>query len=407
MKKLWILGIMACLGFTVPVFAEGDEPLISGEYMYSVLEDGTIEIKQYLGQDEEVEIPTELDGYVVTSIGVDAFAAKNNIISIELPEGITSVNELAFEGCDNLERISFPESISFVGSNPMAGCGDVDLQVSFDHQYLEVIEGALYSKPDKRLIYCPTTVESYVFPEDIASIGGYAFFDCYKLKSITLSNDISAIGDNPFASCGEVEIKVAPDHPYLAMIDGVLFSKSDKRLVYCPPTKESYVVPEGIEYIGKGAFYNCEYLTDITIPDTVTSIGDSAFSNCRYLENIVLPDSVKDIGNSAFAFCESLTSIVIPEGVPCIRWATFIACSSLSSVTLPNSITSIGYNAFYGCESLTSINLPESINSIGYWAFEGCKNLTIIVSHDSYTEKYCKKEGLDYTFPDANDWLTS
>ena len=117
---------------------------------------------------------------------------------------------------------------------------------------------------------------------------------------------------------------------------------------------------------------------------TVTSIGDQAFYLCSALTNIEMPDSVTSIGDGAFA-----------------------ECSSLTSIELPDSVTSIGNDAFFGCSALTNIELPDSVTSIGNRAFEYCDNLTITVQRDSYAAQYAKDNNLNYTYPDANDWLNN
>ena len=38
--------------------------------------------------------------------------------------------------------------------------------------------------------------------------------------------------------------------------------------------------------------------------------------------------------------------------------------------------------------------------------FYNCNtDLVVIVQHDSYAAKYCMDEGINYIYPDANDWL--
>ena len=147
-----------------------------------------------------------------------------------------------------------------------------------------------------------------------------------------------------------------------ATIDGVLFNKTEKKLVCYPYgfTATEYQVPKGIRSIGDYAFYSCKSLTAITLPEGLTSIGDSAFIGCR----------------------------------------------SLAAITLPESVTSIGELAFSSCSSLTAITLPESLESIGTDAFADCpKNMQFTVVRDSYAAKWCKENGLNYTYPDALDWL--
>ena len=39
--------------------------------------------------------------------------------------------------------------------------------------------------------------------------------------------------------------------------------------------------------IGDNAFYDCNWLTSVTIPDSVTSIGSGVFNNCNNLTSVV------------------------------------------------------------------------------------------------------------------------
>ncbi|NRT75542.1 leucine-rich repeat domain-containing protein [Clostridium beijerinckii] len=68
-----------------------------------------------------------------------------------------------------------------------------------------------------------------------------------------------------------------------------------------------------IKSIGNSAFYECEYLTDVTIPDSVTSIGNNAFGRCVSLKSIIIPDSVESIGHDAFYACDDAVFYVKSE----------------------------------------------------------------------------------------------
>ena len=143
-------------------------------------------------------------------------------------------------------------------------------------------------------------------------------------------------------------------------IDGVLFSKPDRRLVYYPNafTSSEYKVPEGTEIIGESAFIGCSSLIDVTVPDSVSAIG-----------------------NDAFCYCDSLTAVTIPDSVTITGDAAFSDCNSLASITIPVSVTAIGDDTFYNCNSLTEI----------------------FVGRDSYAKQYCIDHDLPYTCTDAND----
>ena len=197
---------------------------------------------------------------------------------------------------------------------------------------------------------------------------------------------VTDVAENAFLHCwNNSSFVVSPDHPTLAVIDGVLFSKPDKRLISYPRAKEgsTCTIPQGIEIIGCEAFIYCSSLTSITIPNSVTSIENGAFDHCRSLTSISIPDSVTSIGVGAFADCSSLTSISIPD-----------------------TVTNIGFMTFIRCSSLTDIFIPDSVTNIGKQAFDECPNLTLTVGRNSYAEQYAKENNIPYAYPDANDWLT-
>ena len=73
----------------------------------------------------------------------------------------------------------------------------------------------------------------------VTNFGDNAYEFC-SLRSITIPDSIETMGSNPFVG-DDISISVSSDHPYLAVIDGVLFSKTDERLIYFPITKENYL----------------------------------------------------------------------------------------------------------------------------------------------------------------------
>ena len=63
---------------------------------------------------------------------------------------------------------------------------------------------------------------------------------------------------------------------------------------------KSVTISEGITTIGNGAFANCDNLASVSLPNSLVSIGIRVFVNCPSLTSITIPSSVTSIGDWAF-----------------------------------------------------------------------------------------------------------
>jgi len=91
-----------------------------------------------------------------------------------------------------------------------------------------------------------SSLKSVKIPDGITTIGHFAFQCCSGLKNVKIPDSINSIGYNPFGECRSLtDVDVSPNHPTLATIDGVLFSKPDQRLVWYPmaSSASSYSIP--------------------------------------------------------------------------------------------------------------------------------------------------------------------
>ncbi len=81
---------------------------------------------------------------------------------------------------------------------------------------------------------------------------------------------------------------------------------------------------ENITKLGKTAFKDCSFITDVKIYGNIINIGrddglnddtDGTFLNCTNLKNIEMYEGVQIIGGFAFRNCTSLVSITLPDSV--------------------------------------------------------------------------------------------
>ena len=404
MKK-WLIGFLAVVLTLLVGCAAAAEAGFqrSGDWCFRILEDGTAEILYHWGfyDDAELPIPDELDGATVSHIDsnffhfshvtaftvspthpyfevVDgvlfskadkrliAYPSHKKAAAYAIPEGTKIIGEDAFSHCENLTSITIPDSVREIRDSAFAVCTALTSIC---------IPNSVTCISDSMFFYC-VALTSVTLPDSVTSIGSQVFSYCNNLTSLKIPDSVTNMDANPFYGCDQLVLLLSPDHPTLKVVDGVLFSKPDNRLIYYPNIKkESYVVPEGTQTIGAFAFTECDALTHVTLPDSVTSIECDAFWDCP-----------------------ALTDINIPEGITAIEDYTFGYCISLTNISLPQSLTSIGYWAFSSCYSLTRLTIPDSVTSISDEAFDGCSDLLLIVGRNTYAAQYAEENGIPCAF---------
>ena len=298
---------------------------------------------------------------VVVLLLVLTLAGGGGSVSAEEPTIIAS-------GDCGKDRSNVTWKLDSAGLLTISGEGEMEDYSAIGYAYDNWITTAPWQNRASKLI----------IQEGVTSIGGYAFYNCGALKSVTIPDSVTSIGGYAFNGCTGLT---------------------------------SVTIPNSVTNIGGYAFNGCTGLTCVTIPDSVTSIGGGAFFGCTGLTEIyynaksvegsssafngvgtssggiraVIGDSVELIPAYLFSGCTGLTSVTIGNSVTSIGGGAFSGCTGLSSVTIPDSVTSIGGSAFYGCAGLTSVTIPNSVTNIGRSAFEGCAGLTCVTIGNGVT----------------------
>ena len=133
------------------------------------------------------------------------------------------------------------------------------------------------------------------------------------------------------------------------------------------------ILPEGLQSIGRAAFWGCAGITSIEIPDSVTEIGVAAFETCTALAQVTLPQNLTQISDNLFHNCP-LTEIDLPQGITRIGDYAF-RDTGLTAIVIPEGTLSIGKCAFEGCSELSAVTIPVSVTEIGESAFANCPKL--------------------------------
>ncbi len=151
-----------------------------------------------------------------------------------------------------------------------------------------------------------------------------------------------------------------------------------------PINVSSVFIPATVRSIGDSAFIYCDALTTVTFAENsqLKSIERAAFWGSEQVypkfKEIKIPDSVETIGNGAFYDCRDLERITLPSALQTLSPVTFYDCTALSEVTFPASLKTIENSAFSGCRKLSEVELPASLTTIQSYVFDRCSALKTV-----------------------------
>lgn len=128
--------------------------------------------------------------YTVTSIGNGAFARKNGLNSIVIPNTVVLIAESAFASNWGLASIEIPASVVEIGTRAFEWAGNI-AEVKFAaNSQLKILGTSAFSHAKG--------LKSIELPEGLTTIKNCAFADCNVLESVTIPASVTTIMEHMF-----------------------------------------------------------------------------------------------------------------------------------------------------------------------------------------------------------------
>ena len=249
-RKCWLalaMFVLTVLGAQAVMAAETGTTADGFAWMY---EEGTMAITGYEGTAAVVNIPSSINGKVVTRIHDNAFEAKDFITKISIPNSVTAIGRWAFRDCRGLISIRIPNSVTSIGSSAFWCC--IGLTSIVIPNSVTIIENYAF--------FGCSGLTSVIIPDSVTSIDYDAFHGCSGLTSITIPNSVTSIGYESFYECRNLKSvtfsKLVPNLKYTKL---GYYSNAfgDEKIVseitiygYFGTNAEVYAKEAGITFIG-------------------------------------------------------------------------------------------------------------------------------------------------------------
>ena len=209
-------------------------------------------------------------------------------------------------------------------------------------------------------------------------------WDWQDLKSVSIGNDITAIGDYAFCGCQQLS---------------------------------SITIGGSVTNIGYASINHCDGITEVTLPASVASIEQGAFENSIHLDRVNIQKSDGLVTNANAFNGTALQTIVVPTPALALQYKTATNWSALAEkfrVPLGNNLfkaTNEGGTAAYAITNDTDLrNLASSVNATNGIAsgktFRQTSNITLTgnftpigYNNNSFSGTY---DGGNYTISGLN-----
>ena len=281
-----------------------------GELVYQIYKDHAT-LLSYAGTDEHLELPNRVQDKYVTEIAPYAFSDLTMVQgadalplrSIRFPNRLQRIGSGAFQNCVSLEALELPSAVDVIGSKAFYHC---------------------------------IGLKEVKLPSGVRTMGAYVFAECSGLNKVTLPTSVNTIGSGVFACCESLEeIALSSVNSYYKIMDGALYTKSEKTLLAVPARKTgSFTISKGTKKIASDCF-SCSRLSEVVLPEGLETIENYAFYGAVRLRVPAFPESLTSIGH--YAFYAGWNNLNLSQ-----------AAKGVQEIWLGKNVSYIGREAFVG-----------------------------------------------------------
>lgn len=208
---------------------------------------------------------------------------------------LRSIKPEALSSCERLKIIEL------IGSTP----------------YYKTVDGVLYDGDLSEVVFFPPAKSgSYEIPETVYDISAIDFEKC-AITELVVPSTMGNIPINQLSSSSSLQaINVSPENSWFSSINGVLYDKEQKILIFYPrgAVAAEFVIPETVEIIAENAFSDNKNLKKVTLNADIEEIGAHAFANCTNLAEVIsLAEYPPVVGECAFSKIKKNATLYVPE----------------------------------------------------------------------------------------------